>query len=205
VNYQRLAFVEFASSDAKSGHLRMPYSSSVKFINDLDGNFYVIISAHMQDDPLQPHAHEPNPEPPSADSTFILALPDGREEAITIQFLDTFPLTFLPDSYIVSTGHGTSGPFNFGGIPLRSLLTHPAGLFPNYDHVEVISADGFGTRIYRSELKKGDGLSRPVLLAWILDGLPMSREQGAVRLVVPTETDDALRQVKWIGRINIRP
>jgi DMSO/TMAO reductase YedYZ molybdopterin-dependent catalytic subunit len=132
-------------------------------------------------------------------------LPDGREEAITIQFLDTFPLTFLPDSYIVSTGHGTSGPFNFGGIPLRSLLTHPAGLFPNYDHVEVISADGFGTRIYRSELEKGDGLSRPVLLAWILDGLPMSREQGAVRLVVPTETDDALRQVKWIGRINIRP
>jgi hypothetical protein len=31
----------------------------------------------------------------------------------------------------------------------------------------------------------------------------MTRKQGLVRLVVPTETDDALRQVKWIAEIRV--
>jgi len=31
----------------------------------------------------------------------------------------------------------------------------------------------------------------------------LTRQQGLVRLVVPFETDNALRQVKWVQRINV--
>jgi hypothetical protein len=31
----------------------------------------------------------------------------------------------------------------------------------------------------------------------------MTREQGLVRLIVPSEENDALRQVKWVARIDI--
>jgi len=36
-----------------------------------------------------------------------------------------------------------------------------------------------------------------------MDGATLTRAQGLVRLIVPSETDDALRQVKWVGRIEI--
>jgi DMSO/TMAO reductase YedYZ molybdopterin-dependent catalytic subunit len=67
----------------------------------------------------------------------------------------------------------------------------------------VISADGFGNRIFAEELGNVEG-QRPMLLATTVDGRPMTRAQGLVRLIVPSETDDALRQVKWIARIEIR-
>ena len=41
------------------------------------------------------------------------------------------------------------------------------------------------------------------LLALEIDGRPLSRAQGLVRLVVPGETDDALRQVKWVSEIRV--
>ncbi|MCB0075748.1 MAG: molybdopterin-dependent oxidoreductase [Caldilineaceae bacterium] len=46
-----------------------------------------------------------------------------------------------------------------------------------------------------------DPPTRPSLLAITLDGQPLTREQGLVRLIVPTETDDALKQVKWVAEI----
>jgi hypothetical protein len=150
-------------------------------------------------DPLQPHSHEPNPEPPSADPSFILRLANGREEQITLEQLKRLPTHKLDNRYIVSTGHGTSGPFTFAGVPLVELVTHYAG--QAWSQVEVISADGFGNRVTRTELLEAKG--KPVILAYELDGRPMTRQQGLVRLIVPTETDDALRQVKWVGRINI--
>ena len=42
-----------------------------------------------------------------------------------------------------------------------------------------------------------------MLLAYTLDGAPLTREQGLVRLIVPSEIDDALRQVKWLAMITI--
>ena len=62
-------------------------------------------------DPLRPHAHEPNPEPPSLAPEFSLELPDGRSHQITLDHLATLPQTTVPNHAIVSTGHGTSGPF----------------------------------------------------------------------------------------------
>ncbi len=158
----------------------------------------------MTNDPLQPHSHDPNPEPPSADSTITLTFPNGRTQPITIPYLQTLPTHTLNNCYIVSTGHGTSGPFTFSGTALHTLIAAQTADTPNYANIEIISGDGFGTRVTKAELDSQPNLSRPILLAWQINGRPLTRQEGAVRLIVPSETDDALRQVKWIGRINIR-
>lgn len=155
---------------------------------------------HASDDPLQPHAHEPNPQPPTDDPTFAVYLPQGQQQEISVRDLRRLPQTDVSDCYIVSTGHGTSGPFTFGGVQLRHLVQHLG--VDDWREVEVISADGFGNRIFRSELE-GSNAAGPIILAMRIDGQPLSRQDGLVRLIVPSERDDALRQVKWIARINV--
>jgi hypothetical protein len=152
-------------------------------------------------DPLQPHSHDPNPEPPSADPTFILNLPDGQSIPITLSQLQYLPATTVPDCYIVSTGHGISGPFTFTGVQLLVLAQHY--IQTGWSQAEIISADGFGNRVMAEELHYPPPAG-PILLAYALDGALLTREQGLVRLIVPDEKDDALRQVKWVGQINIR-
>jgi hypothetical protein len=153
------------------------------------------------DDPLHPHSHDPNPHPPSADPTITLSLPDGRTQSITVDELQALPQKSITNCYIISTGHGTSGPFTFGGATLLALVQ--ACTNGSWKEVEVISGDDFGTRVPADELIHPD-LTRPILLALSIDDLPMTREQGLVRLIVPGERDDALRQVKWVARINVR-
>ena len=151
-------------------------------------------------DPLQPHSHEPNPAPPSADPAFALVLPDGRSQTITVHDLQQLPATSVPNCYIVSTGHGTSGPFTFRGTTLLAFVTHYCAA--SWTEVEVVSADGFGNRVLAGELHQPD-LAGPILLAYQMDGQPLTRTQGLVRLIVPSERDDALRQVKWVGRVTV--
>lgn len=165
-------------------------------------------------DPLAPHSHEPNPQPPSPDADLTVHLPDGTAHRITpaaLSSLDFVPdgrlperpagirQVTIPDCYIVSTGHGTSGPFSFTGLRLLDLvdLLWPA----DWTQVEVVSGDGFGTRALRTELTQPT--QRPILLAHTLDGCPLTRAGGLVRLIVPSETDDALRQVKWVAHVRI--
>jgi len=171
------------------------------------------VTAHHHD-PLAPHAHEPNPLPPSPDADFTVHLPDGVAHHIDPVWLrgqdfgrpDTLPSHLakaeqvtVPDCYIVSTGHGTSGPFAFTGVRLLDLVEL---LWPrDWAQAEVVSADGFGTRARRTELI--EPTSRPVILAHSRDGLPLTRADGLVRLIVPSETDDALRQVKWMAHVRI--
>jgi hypothetical protein len=104
--------------------------------------------------------------------------------------------------YIVSTGHGISGPFHFAGVTLPTLLA--AYGVTEWHDVDVISADNFGTRVYHSE-SSAEKLpnTRPILLALHCDGHALTRAQGLVRLIVPTEIDDALRQVKWVARLEV--
>lgn len=151
---------------------------------------------------LHAHVHEPNPDPPSASSDFTLHLP---ERSVTITVADLAKLTQceVDGCYIVSTGHGTSGPFRFSGVRLADFVSAylPAGL--DWHSVDIVSADGFGNRVTAGELGEEEG-ERPILLATGIDGQPLSRAQGLVRLIVPGETDDALRQVKWIGSIHVR-
>ncbi len=157
---------------------------------------------HDNRDPLQPHAHEPNPEPPSADPSFELVLPDGRTQTITVSDLEKLPETAVPNCYIVSTGHGTTGPFTFSGVTLQEFAQVYAS--DGWSQAEVISADGFGNRVFAEELARPDAAG-PIVLAYKVDGRPLTRQEGLVRLIVPSERDDALRQVKWVGVIRLRP
>lgn len=157
----------------------------------------------MSNDPLRPHAHEPNPEPPSPDPTLRLTRPDGSETTITVAELQALPKTTVPNCVIVSTGHGTSGPFEFGGVTLLDFIRSQLPPEQAWTAVEVISADGFGNRVLAAELHQPDPAG-PILLAYELDGRPLTREQGLVRMIVPLEKDDALRQVKWVGQIKVR-
>jgi hypothetical protein len=154
------------------------------------------------DDPLPPHIHDPNLHPPSTNPDFVVVRPGSAPRLITVQYLHTLPQTRIGQCYIVSTGHGTSGPFRFQGVTLKGLLTAllPAGF--DYTRVEARSGDGFSTRISAAEIHLET--DRPILLATGRDGLPLRRDQGLVRLIVPQETDGALRQVKWIANLTIR-
>jgi DMSO/TMAO reductase YedYZ molybdopterin-dependent catalytic subunit len=146
------------------------------------------------------HAHDPNLVAPPGDGSFDVRLPAGQRVHLPLSYLRSLPSTTVGQCYIVSTGHGTSGPFVFGGVRLEVLLAHLlAGA--SWEVLDVISADGFGTRLTPGDLQ---GAGQPILLAYDLDGTPLTRARGLVRLVVPSETDDALRQVKWVDRIEIQ-
>lgn len=151
-------------------------------------------------DPLRPHSHEPNPAPPSTDPTFELVLPDGRSHLINVHELQQLPAVSVANCYIVSTGHGTSGPFTFTGTTLLAFVRHYCN--ESWSQVEVISVDGFGNRVVAEELYQPDPAG-PILLAYQIDGQQLTREQGLVRMIVPSERDDALRQVKWVGKVKV--
>ena len=73
----------------------------------------------------------------------------------------------------------------------------------HWSEVEVISADGFGNRVFIEELLEPDPAG-PTLLSYLMDGQPLTRPQGLIRMIVPSEKDDALRQVKWVGKIVVK-
>lgn len=152
------------------------------------------------DDPLQPHAHDPNPEPPSDDATFELHTPNGRLQPITVADLRALPKTAVSNCCIVSTGHGTTGPFTFGGVALLDFVR--AYVSDSWSQVEVVSADGFGNRLFADELIH-PSTAGIILLAYERDKRPLIRKDGLVRMIVPSERDDALRQVKWVGTIRV--
>lgn len=150
---------------------------------------------------LHSHAHDPNPAPPSTVTAFLLQQPDGSTQSVDVADLQALPFTQVEDCWIVSTGHGASGPFVFAGVTLADLF---AALLPTdliWQTVDVVSADGFGTRLSAAEITQPT--ARPILLAYALNHTLMTRAQGLIRLIVPSETDDALRQVKWVARIAV--
>jgi DMSO/TMAO reductase YedYZ molybdopterin-dependent catalytic subunit len=145
-----------------------------------------------------PQAHDPNPTPPSADPT-IRFITKHRETSLTPGDLKAMPQQTVTGCYIVSTGHGISGPFDFGGVPLLHIVErHSEG---HWSAADVISADGFRARISGEEMRAAS--ARPILLAIEMDGRPLNRKEGLVSLIVPGETDDALRQVKWVSEIQV--
>lgn len=159
--------------------------------------------ANAEPDWVHGHPHEPNPAPPSDDATITLVLPDGQTHRLTVEALRALPFTAVPGCFIVSTGHGTSGPFTFGGVTLHALLSAFLPVGASWQCVDVVSGDGFGARLQREEVLDDAG-GQPVLLAYMLDGEPLTRRAGLVRLIAPAETDDALKQVKWVARIVVK-
>ncbi len=149
-------------------------------------------------DQLPPHSHDPNPMPPGDDPGFTLRWAD-REIFLNPEELAVIPLVSIANCYIVSTGHPMSGPFTFRGVRLLELIERYVNIA--WEIADVISADGFWARLTAAELRAER--ERPSLLAMQVDGRPLSRAEGLVRLIVPGETDDALRQVKWVSEIRV--
>lgn len=149
----------------------------------------------MTDDPLAPHRHDPNPEPPGPETAVTVCPPHGPAQVFSVARLHALPALVRDRCYIVSTGHGTSGPFRFQG-PALAEVARQCGI-ASFRRVAVVSGDGFGTRLTAAEAR-GDAQA---ILALARDGQALTRAEGLVRLIVPTEKDDALKQVKWIARI----
>lgn len=149
-----------------------------------------------------PHIHEPNLTPPTSEPAFELLSPSGNVYRFRPADLATMPQQSVEECYIVSTGHGTSGPYTFSGVTLHDFLNAVLGRDVEWEAVELLGADGYGTGVGRDEIA-GDK-ERPALLATHMNGEALSREKGLIRLIVPSETTDALRQVKWLSKIIVR-
>ncbi len=148
-----------------------------------------------------PHSHEPNAHPPSDDAKLQVTGPGLAPLVLAVEALMDLPAMEQADCYIVSTGHGTSGPFRFAGPALSAVAAH-CGI-ADFQSARVTSGDGFYTILTAPEIAE----SRPghtVMLALMKDGQALTRAQGLVRLVVPTEKDNALKQIKWISHIDFR-
>lgn len=151
-------------------------------------------------DPLQPHSHDNNLTPPDYDPTLILTIP-GRDE-VSISLVDLmveYPESTIP-AYQYMTDHGMHGPYRLDGVRLVDLIHAHLEPDRHYTSIEVVSADGFGNRIYPDEMLK-ETEHGPILLCYRSNGESLGRRHGLVRLVVPSETDNALRQIKWVRRI----
>ena len=103
---------------------------------------------------LNPHSHKPNQAPPAANPILVLTRPDDSLATITVAELSALPQQSVDNCYIISTGHGITGPFRFEGVALVDL-------FAAYDvaawgFADVVSADGFGTRIYSNEVNQAN-------------------------------------------------
>ena len=148
----------------------------------------------MATDPLQPHRHTNNTVVPSGDPGITLHLGQTRKH-LSLEELQRYPATTLTYSY--TTDHGDHGPYELTGTLLSDLVE---AFYSAWTAAEVLSADGFGNRVVRREV----GPENRVLLCYRANGEPLSREHGLVRLVVPSETDNALRQIKWIRDIYVK-
>lgn len=148
------------------------------------------------------HPHEPNPTTPGDDTQVTVSWPGGYERIFTVEDLHLLPYAEVHNCMIVSTGHGASGPFTFGGARLADLLAWVLPRGATWSWVDVVSADGFGTRLMPPDPDMTSS-ERPIILAYTVDRMPLARARGLVRLIVPEETDDALHQVKWVRRIDI--
>ena len=142
-------------------------------------------------DQLPPHSHDPNPAPPGDEPSLTLRWAGGKT-ILTPDELAEMPLVSIANCHIVSTGHPISGPFAFRGVSLLALLKRYVNI--TWETVDVISADGFWARLKADELRAET--ERPSLLALEIDGRPLSRALGLVRLIVPGETDDALHNAQ---------
>lgn len=154
-------------------------------------------------DPFQPHSHDNNPLPPDDDTTIQVILFGAPPLQITLsQLKNEFPQAIIP-AYQYTTDHGVHGPYRLRGVALGSLIARFIDANQSWHEAEVVSADGFGNRVYAEEADPnlpGD----PILLCYASNDTDLPRAHGLVRLVVPSEIDNALRQIKWVREIRIK-
>jgi DMSO/TMAO reductase YedYZ molybdopterin-dependent catalytic subunit len=112
-------------------------------------------------------------------------------------------LRALPSAHQISTFHCVTGwtvkNVHWRGVRLETIFEH-AQPHPSAHALQFVSAEN----PYLDYLTKQQALLPDVMLAYEMDGKPLSREHGApLRLVIPEMY--GYKGVKWLDRINLVP
>lgn len=134
----------------------------------------------------------------------IQSLP-GRTLRVTLECAGNGRAGFSPRYPSMPWMHGAVGTADWTGVSLRSLL-EDAGLEPGASEVAFFGADrGFDSGVehaFARSLALEDATRSEVLLAWAMNGSPLSLQHGApLRLVVPGWF--GMASVKWLVRIAV--
>lgn len=141
-----------------------------------------------------PKKHHNNTTIPETSASIYLALVAEETKLSLDDLKKNYPQSVI-EAYTYVTNHGTFGPYRLEGVSLLDLI--PESL-TDWSEIKVIGADGFSNTLTRAELSEA---KEPAMLYYLRDGQALEPQHGPIRLVVPTETDNAIRQIKWVQRV----
>lgn len=141
-----------------------------------------------------PKKHHNNTTIPETNSEIFLEFADGESTLSLEELKNKYPQSVI-EAYTYVTNHGVYGPYRLEGVSLLDLIPET---FSNWSEVEVISADNFANTLSKAELIAA---KEPAMLYYLSDGKSLDSKHGPIRLVVPSETDNAIRQIKWVKQI----
>lgn len=128
---------------------------------------------------------------PVTDGTVAFSGAFANPAELSVADLQALGSTTVDVTYQAS---GDEQQHSFTGVPLITVIeslglqVDPETRNPLLSHYLVVTAsDGYVLAISGGELDPNFGNS-PMLLAWEMDGQPLSAEDGPVRLVVPGDT-----------------
>jgi DMSO/TMAO reductase YedYZ molybdopterin-dependent catalytic subunit len=154
--------------------------------------------------PLVPHGwriYSVAPNMPTFDpNTWRLSIDGLVRNKLTLSYAD---LRALPSAQQVTDFHCVTGwtvrNVHWKGVRLHEIFDR-AEPYPNAHALQFVSAEV----PYVDYLTKPQSLLKDVMLAYEMDGKPLSREHGApLRLVIPEMY--GYKGVKWLNRINLVP
>jgi DMSO/TMAO reductase YedYZ molybdopterin-dependent catalytic subunit len=141
-----------------------------------------------------PKKHHNNTTIPETNSDIYLELATKESKLSLEDLMTKYPQSVI-EAYTYVTNHGVHGPYRLEGVSLLDLIPE---MFAAWSSVEVISADGFANTLSKAELLAA---KEPAMLYYLSDGKSLEPKHGPIRLVVPSETNNAIRQIKWVKRI----
>ena len=133
-------------------------------------------------------------------ATWQLAIDGLVQQKLTLSYQ---ALRALPQSHQVTDFHCVTGwtvrNVHWTGVRLSEIFSRSRP-FPEAHALQFVSAE----QPYLDYLTMDQALLKDVMLAYAMDGKPLSREHGApLRLVIPEMY--GYKGVKWLNRINLVP